>query len=489
MDELATPVARGRILARAPELCRPGAVELAALIRARKVSAREVMTAYLDHIAATNPACNAIVSLRPRETLLAEAGAADARLGRGEAVGPLHGIPQAIKDLVLTKGLRTTSGSPLFADFIPDADGLVAARMKAAGAIVIGKTNVPEFGLGSHTYNPVFGPTRNAYDPGRSAGGSSGGAAVALALRMLPVADGSDYGGSLRNPGAWNNVFGFRPSQGRVPAVPAFDAFYAQLGYEGPMGRSVADLALLLSVQAGYDARAPLSLEDPGYRYEDRLEADVNGRRIAWMGDYGGHLPFEPGILALCEAALALFSDVGCTVEPALPRFDFERLWRAFVTIRHFNVGGRLKVLYDDPAKREKIKPEARWEIEQSLALGVQDLYKAAEARTAWYNALLDLFERFDYLALPTAQVFPFPVEWHWPQEIAGRKMDSYHRWMEVVAGATLAGCPVINVPVGFGETGLPMGMQIIGRPRDDLSVLQVAHAYERVCPWVKVSP
>jgi amidase len=481
---------RGAILAGAPELCRMGVVELAATIRTRKASAREAMTAYLDHIARTNPDYNAIVSLRPREHLLAEADAADAALARGTEVGPLHGIPQAIKDLVPTKGLRTTLGSPIFADQIPAIDGLIAERARRAGAIVIGKTNVPEFGLGSNTYNPVFGITRNAYDRTRSAGGSSGGAAVALATRMLPVADGSDYAGSLRNPAGWNNIFGFRPSQGRVPAAPAEEVFWSQQATDGPMGRSVADLATLLTVQAGYDPRAPLSLGFPEAPYQNRLrETPVKGARIAWLGDYSGHLPMEPGVLARCEGALKSLEGIGCIVEPALPRFDFELLWRAFVTLRHFAIGGKLKPLYDDPAKRTLMKPEAQFEVEGFLRLTGPALHAAAVTRSAWYAALLDLFERFDFLALPSAQLFPFDANWHWPKEIAGRTMDSYHRWMEVVAGVTMSGCPAISVPAGFGANGLSMGLQLVGRPRKDAAVLQLAQAYEDVCPWVKVAP
>ena len=484
------PSKRGAILERTPDLCRLGAGDLAAAIRDRKVSVREVMVAYLDHIERTNPDYNAIVSLRPREILLAEADAADGQVARGETIGPLHGVPQAIKDLAATAGLRTTLGSPLFADQVPEIDALIVARVRQAGAIVIGKTNTPEFGLGSNTYNPVFGITRNAYDRTRSSGGSSGGAAVALALRMLPVADGSDYAGSLRNPAAWNNIFGFRPSQGRVPSVPADEVFWNQQATEGPMARNVADLARLFTVQAGYDSRAPLSLGRAEFRYEDRLrEKPVAGTRIAWLGDHGGHLPIEPGIIDLCEGGLKLLEGIGCLVEPALPKFDLENVWRAFVVLRHFAAGGRLRPLYDDPAKRTLMKPEAQFEVEGFLRLTGPELHAAAVVRSGWYAAIMDLFEHHDFLALPSAQVFPFDAATHWPKEIAGRKMDSYHRWMEVVTGMTMTGCPVISVPVGFGENGLSMGMQLVGRPRKDLAVLQLAQAYEDVCPWVKVAP
>lgn len=486
----AKPNQRGAILARVPELCRLGAGKLAALIRSRHASAREVMTAYLGHIERINPAYNAIVSLRPREELLAEADRADAALMRGDALGPLHGVPQAIKDLAPTKGILTSLGSPLFADNVPAADGLMVERIKAAGAIVIGKTNVPEFGLGSHTYNPVFGVTRNAYDLQRSAGGSSGGAAVALALRMLPVADGSDYAGSLRNPAGWNNVFGFRPSQGRVPLVPADEVYFDQQGTEGPMARSVADLARLFTIQAGYDARAPLSLGRADYRYEDRLrEKNATGLRIAWLGDHGGHLPMEPGVLDVCRGALCVLEGIGCVVDEALPRFDFERLWRAFVVLRHFAIGGKRWQLYDDPAKRELMKPEVQFEVEGFLSLSAIEVHAATLVRSAWYAAVRELFERFDFLALPSAQLFAFDANLHWPAAIAGRSMDSYHRWMEVVVGVTMTGCPAVCVPAGFDAMDRSMGLQLVGPPRKDMATLQLAQAYEDACPWLSVAP
>ncbi len=482
-------MASGSITSAAPDICRLGVGALVKAIRHRHVSVAEVMGAYLDHIDRVNPTYNAIISLRPRDELLDEAQAADAALARGEGQGALFGVPQAIKDLAATRGLRTTYGSPLFADFVPEADAVIVERARRAGAIIIGKTNTPEFGLGSNTYNTVHGITRNAYDPGRISGGSSGGSAVALALRLLPVADGSDMGGSLRNPAAFNNVFGFRPSQGRVPYAPTLDGFYGQMGTEGPMARSVDDLAILLSVQAGYDARAPLSLDDAGYRFEDRLARETRGLRIAWGADLGGHLAIEPGILELCRGALDIFAGLGVQVEEALPRFDFERLWQAFTVLRQSALIGKLGPVFNDPARRDLLKPEAQWEVEHGLKLSAADVQRAGEARMAWYHAMLALFQDHDFLALPTAQVFPFPTDRHWPGEIAGRRMDSYHRWMEVVAGATMAGCPAISVPVGFGPDGLPMGMQLIGRPRADLAVLQLARAYEDACPWVAVAP
>lgn len=465
------------------------ALALSAAIRSRRVSCREVMNAFLDRIERIDPAYNAIVSLQPREALLAQADERDARLARGQWMGWMHGMPQAIKDLAPTAGIPTTFGSPLLAKNVPASDGLIVERVRRAGAIVIGKTNVPEFGLGSQTYNAVFGATRNAWDRTKCAGGSSGGAAVALALRMLPVADGSDMGGSLRNPAAFNNVFGFRPSAGRVPKWPALDSFVEQLGTEGPMGRSVADVAMLLSVQAGYDPRVPLSLAEDPSAFAAPLQVDPGGVRIGWLGDLDGYLPMERGILVLCREALRTMQGAGCVVDEARLGFAPERLWKMWLTLRSAVVAGPRWDDYRDPARRALLKPEVVWEIENDLTASAIDVYKASVERTAWYARVLELFARYDFLALPSAQVFPFDVDVHWPREVAGRAMDTYHRWMEVVIGPTLAGLPAISVPVGFSATGLPMGMQLIGRPRGDLEVLRIAHAYEQASGWSRRTP
>lgn len=467
----------------AGDICRMSAVELADRIRRRQLSVREVVAAFLDRIEAVNPRVNAIVSLRDPADILAEADSADAHVARGGEAGSLFGLPIAIKDLALTKGLRTTFGSPIFADFVPGEDDFFVERVRKAGAIIIGKTNVPEFGLGSNTYNSVFGPTLNAFDPALTAGGSSGGAAVALALDMLPVADGSDFGGSLRNPAAYNNVYGFRPSQGLVPAGPDIDVFHAQMGVEGPMGRNLRDIALLLDEQAGYHPRAPLSHHKQG-SFLAGLQTPAAGGRIAWLGDLGGHLPVEPGILDLCEAALGRLASASFQSEALVPDVDFEALWQAFVTLRQASSGCALKAHYDDPAKRRLLKPEVVWEVEQALRLTAPQVHAATVRRSSWHKTLLSLFERFDLVALPTAQVFPFAVSTHWPSQVAGRDMDSYHRWMQVSAFATLGGCPALNVPVGFDGKGRPMGMQLIGQPRGDLAVLKAGGAYEATLPW-----
>jgi amidase len=375
---------------------------------------------------------------------------------------------------------------------VPDADSLLVSRIRGAGAILIGKTNVPEWGLGSQTYNPVFGTTVNAYDPTRTCGGSSGGAAVSLALRMTPLADGSDMGGSLRNPAGFSNVYGLRPSRGRVPKWPADEVFFTQLPTEGPMARTVPDIAAFLATISGPDPRQPLSLPADPSIGPDALEVDPaawRGVRIGWLGDLGGHLVTEPGVLPLCERALADLAGLGCTVEPAALGYDPERVWQVFATLRAFSLAGKFAPFRDDPSKWDRLKPEARWEVEQGLKLDGLAVWRATVERSAWYAHVLSLFERWDYLVLPTAQFFPFDAALHWPTELAGRKMDTYHRWMEVVAGVTVAGLPAISVPAGFDERGLPMGIQLIGPPQGDLDVLRLARAHELATGWVQRRP
>jgi len=464
------------------------AAGLAAAIAAREVSCVEVMGAYLDHIDAFNPRVNAIVSLQDREGLMSQARAKDAEAARGETLGPLHGFPVAVKDLAWVKGLPCTGGSPILKDFVPSQDSLHVERMRAAGAIFIGKTNTPEFGLGSHTYNPVHGATLNAYDPTKSAGGSSGGAAVALALRMSPVADGSDYGGSLRNPAGWNNVYGFRTSQGVVPATGE-EVWLPSMAVNGPMARTVDDLVQLLAVQAGHDPRAPLSVAGDGSRFLAPLDADPKGKRIAWLGDLGGWAPYEPGVLNVCRAALKTFEALGCVVEEAVPDHDPETVWRAFMRLRHWQAGGNLLIHFKDPAKRALMKPEAVWEVENGLTLSAYDVTAASVTRTAWSAAVRRLFERFDYLIMPTAQVFPFDVTWTWPREIAGQPMATYHEWMKAVCLVTMSGCPSLAAPAGFRAEGLPMGLQIIAPVGGDMDCLRLAHAYEAAARWGERRP
>jgi amidase len=458
-------------------------------IRNRAVSCREVMTAYLDRIDRINPRLNAIVARRDRDSLLREADERDADIAAGRWRGWMHGMPQAPKDLTAVSGMVTSMGSPIFKDNITRHDSILIERIRASGAIFIGRTNVPEFGLGSHTYNPVYGTTANPYDTSKSCGGSSGGAAAALATRMLPVADGSDFGGSLRNPAAFCNVYGFRPSAGRVPYGPSNELFLKQLSIEGPMGRSVQDVAGLLAVIAGHDDRAPLSLaEDPAV-FAQALDTDVGGTRVAWLGDWNGYLPMEDGILPLCTNALAALADLGCEVSDHAVPFRGERLWRIWLTHRHMLAGGQLRPLWENPRTRSLLKPEAAWEVEGLQHMAAYDVLRASEERSAWYQTVQHMFEAFDFLTTPCAQVFPFDKNLDWPKSIAGRSMDTYHRWMEVVTPWTLAGCPVMSIPVGFNPAGLPMGMQVIGPPRGDLAVLRLCHAYEQSRDWVNERP
>jgi amidase len=459
------------------------AVELAAAIRSRAVSCSEVMSAYLEQIDRLNPRVNAIVSLQDRELLLRQARAHETQMAKGECRGWMHGLPHAVKDLALTAGIRTTFGSPLL-DTLPEHDSILVERLRKNGAILIGKTNTSEFGLGSQTYNTVFGTTLNAYDQSKTAGGSSGGAAVALALRMLPVADGSDMMGSLRNPAAFNNVFGFRPSYGRVPAAGE-ELFLQQLSCAGAMGRDVTDVAMLMSVIAGSDPRAPLSIAEDPQTFRQSLQRSFSGTRLGWLGDLGGHLPFEPGVMELCRQALKQFEAIGCVIEEVRLPSPPAQLWDSWLKLRQWLVAGELEALYIDPAKRARMKPEAQWEVEGGRSLSALDAYHASVARSDWYRAATRLFRQVDYLLLPSAQVFPFDASVHWPRSINGVAMDTYHRWMEVVVPASLLSGPVLNVPVGFGSQNLPMGMQIIGRNHEDLGVLQLGHAYDQASGWV----
>ncbi|HVO45764.1 MAG TPA: amidase [Steroidobacteraceae bacterium] len=459
------------------------ATTLASTIHSRRASCVEVMTAHLDHIDRINPQVNAIVALQDRGALLAQARERDAQLARGESLGPLHGFPHAVKDLQPVQGIRSTQGSPLFKDFVPAADGLMVERLRSAGAILIGKTNAPEFGFGSHTYNPVYGATHNAFDPSRSAGGSSGGAAVSLALRMLPLADGSDYGGSLRNPAGWNNVFGFRTSTGLIP-TDSHDVWIPTMGVLGPMARTVTDLSMLLSVQAGYDPRAPLSLEDDGGAFRRPLQKDMKGKRVAWGGDFGGFTPCEPGVLETCAAALKNLESLGCSVEEAYPDFDLEAVWQAQIKLRGWSQGAPLLPLYRDESKRALLKPEAIYEIETGLRLSAADIYAASVVRSDWYQAVRRFFGRYDYFIVPTAQLFPFDIAMHWPREIAGHGMQTYHEWMKVAFLITMSGCPSLAAPAGFSAQGLPMGIQIVAANHREMECLQLAYAYEGATGW-----
>ena len=476
---------------------------LSAAIHRREVSCHEVMQAYLARIDVLNPRFNAIVNLAPAEALLAQADERDAELAAGRSRGWMHGMPQAIKDTGQAVGFPTTFGSPLLERSMPSQDSTFVARMKAAGCIVMGKTNMPEFGLGSHTYNNLFGPTPNAWDTAVTAGGSSGGAAVALALRMLPVADGSDFMGSLRNPAGWNHVYGLRPSQGRVPAFPKPELWVSQLGTDGPMARTVSDLAHLLQTQAGFDARAPLSLGEAGLSshgagagttdaagvgtaghdldaFMPPPDASLKGLKIGWLGDLGGHLAVEEGVLPLLEHALAACEREGAFVEPVTLGVDLHRVWNAWLVWRRALVAPSVAAVMGQPGARERIKPEALWEHDQAQGLSFADFMAASRVRGELLHALLPLLERYDALALPVAPCWPFPLAQTWPREVAGRAMDTYHRWMECTLYATFAGLPALSVPAGFHANGRwPLGLQLIGRPRDEAGLLRLAAGWE----------
>jgi amidase len=460
---------------------------LSDLIRSKQMSCIEVMTAYLDHIDVFNPRVNAIISMPPRERLLAEAKERDAQLARGEYLGWMHGFPHAVKDNLPVKGMPFTRGSPLFKDFIAPADAIVVERTKAAGAIIIGKTNLPEFAFGSQTHNSVFGTTLNPYDLSKTCGGSSGGAGVAVALRMLPVAIGTDHTGSLRNPGAFNNVFSLRPAYGRVPVDPP-DVFNSGMSMVGPLARTVTDLALLLSVQAGYDARVPLSIREDPARFVVPLEGNVKGKRVAWGGDLLARImPFEEGVLALCRDALPTFEQLGASVDEAAPEFPVEQLFASLQVLRAWQLGHMLIDVYKDPAKRELLSVEAQFEVETYLKLSAADIAVAAGVRGAWYQAVRRFFETYDYFVLPSAQVFPFDAKTLYPREIAGKKTDdAYYRWMEAMVPVTMAGCPAVNVPAGFNAAGLPMGLQIMAPNHAERDCLELAYAYDQATRWVE---
>ena len=441
--------------------------------------AADLMQATLARVDAVNGDVNAIVSLGDRDALMDEARAAD----ESERTGWLHGIPIAIKDLANAARFPTSMGSPIFAGQEAAQDDIVVARLRAAGAIVIGKTNTPQFGLGSHSTNPVFGPTRNPYDLSRSAGGSSGGAGVALATGMLSLADGSDMMGSLRNPAGWNNVYGMRPSWGLVPSEPLGDAFLHQLATNGPMARCPRDLAALLDTMAGPDPRQPHGTSQPPCL--PQIDGHLAGPRIAWLGDWSGALPMEDGVLALCADALTQMEGLGCRVEPLAAPFDRDAMWQAWTDLRSFAVAGSLAPLYHDAEKNAQLNAQAQWEVARGLALTAMQVHAASVIRTDWFKTAATLFDTYDVLALPSAQMWPFDVTLDWPRDIAGTGLDTYHRWMEVVVPASLIGLPAVCVPAGFGGPhDLPMGLQLIGPRGSDARLLQLAEAWHQATGW-----
>ena len=454
------------------DICELTAVAMARLLRAKALSARDVMRAHLDQIARVNPTVNAIVTLVP-ELAMDRARLADEAQARGDDVGPLHGLPIAHKDLQPTKGIRTTFGSPIFKDFVPADDSLLVERACAAGAIAIGKTNTPEFGAGSQTFNPVFGSTLNPYDLTKTCGGSSGGAAVSLACGMLPIADGSDMGGSLRNPASFCGVVGLRPSPGRVPVWPAANA-WSTLSVDGPMARTVADVALLLSALAGPDPRSPIALADTGHAFGSPLDRDVRGVRVAWWKNLGG-VPVDPRVRSLVDAQRRTFESLGCIVEEAEPDFaDFDEVFKTLRAVA-FLTGVAPRVGSD----REQVKDTIRWEIERGERLTPQEVARAELKRTELYHRMRLFMARYEFFVLPVAQVPPFDVSQPFVTEIDGVKMETYIDWMKSCYFISIVGNPAISVPCGFTAEGLPVGLQIVARHRDDWGLLRMAHAFE----------
>ncbi len=442
------------------------------------LSCLELMDATLARIDAVNPAVNAVVSLRDGDRLRDEARAAD----NAPRSGWLHGIPIAIKDLANAAGLPTSMGSPLFAGQIAESDDLMVARLRAAGVIIIGKTNTPEFGLGSHTFNPVHGATHNPYGLSKSSGGSSGGAAAALATGILSVADGSDMMGSLRNPAGWNNVYGMRPTWGTVPSEPLGDMFMHQLSTSGPMARTPADLAALLDTMTGADPRQPLSRDSAATL--KGIDAAPKGLRLGWLGDWDGAFPYEEGIAEISQAAMVQMEGLGHQVESLSAPFDADAIWQSWTDLRSFAVMSSLGPIYAQEDKRGYLKSAAIWEIERGMAMSAVQVQRASALRSDWFRRVTRLFESVDVLVLPSAQLWPFDGELAYPEMIAGQAMDTYHRWMQVVVPAGLLGLPVVNVPVGFGAKGLPAGIQLIGPRGSDGALLRLAQQWHGATDW-----
>ncbi len=456
------------------ELCFESATEIARKLRVREVSATDVMREFVSRIASVNPAVNAICTFVGEENAMRYAQTVDERIDRGYRIGPLHGLPIAVKDLVVTEGIRTTFGALIYRDFVPTQDALIVERFKRAGALIIGKTNTPEFGAGSQTFNKVFGPTRNPHDLSKTCGGSSGGAAVALACGMTPIADGSDLGGSLRNPAGFCNVVGFRPSPGRVPTWPSMLGWNS-LTVEGPMARTVRDVALLLSVMAGPDRRSPISIAEPGSVFLKPLERDFKSTRVAWSADLGRY-PVQPEVIDVCRNSCRVFADMGCIVDEACP--DFAGADEIFQTLRAWQMSQTRGAEFKK--HREMMKDTVIWNIEQGLKLSGSAVASAEAGRTALFHRVREFFERYDFLILPVSQVLPFPVEVEWVREINGIAMQTYIDWMATCYAITLTACPAISVPCGFTAGGLPVGLQIVGPHLADFDVLRIAHAFEQ---------
>ncbi len=468
--------------ANATELCFTKAVDLAQLLKAKKLSAREVMQAHLQQIAKVNSKVNAFVTLVPEDELMAQAAAADEAIAKGKSLGVLHGLPIAVKDLANTKGIRTTYGSPMAKDFVPTQDSLFVERQKNAGAIVLGKTNVPELGMGSQTFNPVFGPSFNPYDTSKTCGGSTGGGAVALACGMAPLADGSDMGGSLRNPGNFNNVVGLRPSPGRVPS-PGSKMGWLGLAVSGPMARTVADCALLLSVQAGPDTRAPLSIMEDPQQFAKPLNRSMKGVKVAFFKGMG--LPFEAEVLETVYAQRKVFESLGCTVADDEP--DMSDANECFIGFRHWQYEGEYGDMYE--TRQSQMNSYLKWHITEGRKLTGPYLARLEAKRSALFQRMQIFMQKYEFLVMPVNQVLPFDVRTPYPTEINGVKMETYLDWMRSAYYISTVENPSLAVPCGFSKSGLPIGLQIVGRHQADWSVLQMGYAFEQATQVGKRRP
>ncbi len=455
------------------DLCFLSARELAALIRSRSVSAEEIMRAHLAQIELVNPRVNAIVTL-VADRAMADARRADEAQARGDELGPLHGLPVAHKDLFETAGIRTTFGSRIFKDHVPDRDSIIVERAKKAGAITIGKANTPEFGAGAQTFNEVFGATANPYDVTKTCGGSSGGSAVALACGMVPLADGSDHASSLRNPAAFCGVVGLRPAPGRVPTAPASNP-WSTMSVDGPMARNVADIALYLSAIAGPDPRSPISISESGAKFAGELGRDFKNVRVAWFKDLGG-VPFEKSILESVNAQKKVFESLGCIVEEAEP--DWSGADESYRVLRALGFVGAHSE--NDRKHRDLLKDTIVWQVEEGRKLTAEQIAQATTLRAQLWERMRVFMDRYEYFVLPTTQVLPFDIRQPYVTEIEGVKMNSYIEWMKSCYYITMVETPAISLPCGFTREGLPIGLQIVGRHRGEWGVLQMAHAYER---------
>jgi amidase len=466
------------------DLCFTPATQLVRLFRARKASPLEVMQAVLARIDAVNPQLNACVTVA-RESALGAARAATAKLKRGAVVPPLHGVPVTIKDLTPTKGMRTTWGSKIYEHHVPADDALIVERLKAAGAIVVAKTNTPEFGAGGNTFNAVFGATRNPWNPALTCGGSSGGAAVALATGMGPIAEGSDLGGSLRMPAAFCGVVGFRTTPGLVPKYPV-DLAWDSLSVTGPMARTLADVALMLSVVAGPDDRAPLSYNVDTREFAKAVRApSIKGWRMAWTPDLNGLLPVDDEVTRVAEGATRVFRSLGARLEAACP--DFSEVHEIVLATR----GLSMVAVHADklPQWKDQMQKGLVWNIEQGLSLTPREIARGEKLRTQLWHRVRAFMATRDLLILPTTSVPPFPVEQPYPTEINGKRLETYIQWAYLTYGITLTGLPAISVPCGFTKSGLPVGLQIVGRRRQEAAVLRAAAAFEAAAPWADRIP